>query len=110
MAAARECRRPRSFSTNNFLGRRPMPLTPLQKDVLRLLASNRNPESHVAGGAVINRLEGSLRYSADLDLFHDVAEKVMAAAETDAQTLTGHGFHLQWLVRQPTLQRARLIR
>jgi hypothetical protein len=32
-----------------------MPLTPFQREVVHLLAANRNPESHVAGGAVINR-------------------------------------------------------
>ena len=32
-----------------------MPLTTFQRDVLRLLAVNRNPESHVARSAAINR-------------------------------------------------------
>ena len=34
-----------------------MPLTPLQKEVLLLLARHRNPDSHMAGGAVINRAD-----------------------------------------------------
>src|SRR5207245_11541082 len=102
MAAARECRRPRSFSTNNFLGRRPVPLTPLQKDVLRGLASNRNPESHVAGGAVINRLAGSPRYSADLDLFHDVAERVGATAVSTTGMMLPHLGHFTLRPARPS--------
>ena len=58
-----------------------MPLTPFQKEVLRTLAANRSPESHIAGGAVINRQETGLRYSDDLDNFHDVAASVAASAE-----------------------------
>jgi hypothetical protein len=38
-----------------------MPLT--AREVARTLAAHRNPESHVAGGAVINRAETSYRYS-----------------------------------------------
>jgi hypothetical protein len=44
-----------------------MPLTAFQRTVARLLAGNRNPESHLAGGAVINRADASLRFSDDLD-------------------------------------------
>ncbi len=40
-----------------------MPLTDFQKGVARLIAANRTPESHVAGGAVINRGEAGLRIS-----------------------------------------------
>jgi hypothetical protein len=43
-----------------------MPLTSFQSGVARLLAANRNPESYVAGGAVINRGEAGLRLSDDL--------------------------------------------
>jgi hypothetical protein len=35
----------------------------------------------IAGGAVINRRETGLRYSDDLDIFHDVAASVAASAE-----------------------------
>jgi hypothetical protein len=56
-----------------------MPLTLFQRAVARVLAANRNPESHVAGGAVINRGEAGLRISDDLDIFHDVAASVAAS-------------------------------
>ena len=53
-----------------------MPLTPFQRGVAQILAKHRNPESHVAGGAVINRGEGGVRISDDLDIFHDLAASV----------------------------------
>jgi Nucleotidyl transferase AbiEii toxin, Type IV TA system len=85
-----------------------MPLTPLQKQVVQLLASRRNPDSFVAGGAVINRDLSSPRFSADLDLFHDVAESVLVSAEADVAVLGAHGFEVRWLLRQPSLQRAEI--
>jgi hypothetical protein len=49
-----------------------MPLTDFQKAVVRLIAANRKLESHIAGGAVINRGESALRISNDIDIFHDI--------------------------------------
>ena len=83
-----------------------MPLTPLQREVARLLANNRNPDSHVAGGAVINRGESTLRYSDDLDIFHDVAESVADSAARDADTLLRHGFSVEWSLRREAIQKA----
>src|SRR4029453_3041000 len=57
-----------------------MPLTPFQREVARVIAANHNPESHIAGGAVINRGDSGLRISDDLDIFHDVAASVAASA------------------------------
>jgi hypothetical protein len=85
-----------------------MPLTSFQKEVLLLLAANRNPGSHAGGGAVINRGGDSPRYSADLDLFHDVCETVLVSAEADAAVLLHHGYDVEWLLRQPSLQRAQV--
>lgn len=87
-----------------------MPLTPLQKDVLRLLASHRDPESYVAGGTVLHRLDASPRYSRDIDLFHDVAASVAISVAADAATLTAAGFQVEWLIQQPSLHRARVSR
>ena len=87
-----------------------MPLTAFQKDVARILAANRNPESHVAGGTVINRTDASLRYSNDLNLFHDVAASVAVFAEADAQELLKQGLSLEWQLRQPGLHRAQVKR
>jgi hypothetical protein len=85
-----------------------MPLTPLQKRVLGLLAAQRTPESHAGGGAVINRSEQAPRFSSDLDVFHDTAESVRVCAERDAKVLTEAGFTVQWLVREVYLYQGRI--
>jgi len=87
-----------------------MPLTPFQKEILLLLASQRNPESHVAGGLVLNRQPDSPRYSADMDVFHDVAASLISSAEQDVAVLRAAGFQSSWLLRQPYLQRAQISR
>ena len=76
-----------------------MPLTPFQRGVARILAKHRNPESHVAGGAVINRGEDSPRISDYLDIFHDMAASVAASAEADANALLGEGYSIEWTLR-----------
>ena len=70
-----------------------MPLTDFQRGVAHLIAANRKPESHVAGGAVLNR-DAGLHISDDLDIFHDlltvgqnVPETVGACAEADEHLL-----------------------
>jgi Nucleotidyl transferase AbiEii toxin, Type IV TA system len=87
-----------------------MPLTPFQREVAQLLAAHRNPESHVAGGAVINRSNSSPRYSEDLDIFHDVAQSVAICAEADAEALRTQGYDVGWVLRQPGFFRAEVKR
>src|SRR5262249_15644758 len=67
---------------------------------------HRNPDSHLAGGAVINRAESSFRYSEDLDIFHDAIESVAQSALADANALAAAGFSLKWLIRQDGFFRA----
>ncbi len=83
-----------------------MPLTPFQKGVARIIAKHRNPDSHVAGGAVINRGESGVRISDDLDIFHDLAAIVAASAETDAQALCEAGYAVEWTLRGEGIYRA----
>ena len=64
-----------------------MPLTPFQKDVLALLASQRSEASHFAGGVVLNAAEDSPRYSHDFDIFHDLVEEVTRASDRDVVVL-----------------------
>jgi hypothetical protein len=87
-----------------------MPLTSFQREVAHLLAAHRNPDSHVAGGAVINRSEASPRFSADLDLFHDAVESVAVCAGADAAELMKNGFSVEWQIRQPGFYRAQTHR
>ena len=51
-----------------------MPLGALEREVLRLLAVNRNPDSYVAGATVLNQNPASPRTSKDVDVFHDSAK------------------------------------
>ena len=83
-----------------------MPLTRLQKEVLRLIAANRSPESYLAGATVIHRTEDTPRFSDDLDFFHDVEESVAHSAAQDADTLRKAGYDFSWLLRTPTFHRA----
>jgi hypothetical protein len=87
-----------------------MPLTAFQREVARILAAHRNPDSHLAGGAVINRADSSARYSDDLDIFHDAAESVAVCAEADAKELRAAGCAVEWLLRQEGFFRAEVAR
>jgi hypothetical protein len=87
-----------------------MPLTPFQREVAQLLAKHRNPESHVGGGAVINRGEDGVRISDDLDIFHDLAASVAASAEADANTLREAGYTIDWTLRAQAMFRAQVTR
>lgn len=71
-----------------------MPLSSLQRELLQLLAGARDPESYVAGSTPLNVC--SVRYSADIDIFHDRAERIAAQAEADAAVLAGAGFAVTW--------------
>jgi hypothetical protein len=78
-----------------------VPLTKIQSDILRLLASHRDPESYVAGSTPLNR--DAPRYSGDIDVFHDREELVTRAATADAAVLEEHGYTLHWQRREPSI-------
>ncbi len=71
-----------------------MPLTKLQSHALRVLASERSPDSYIAGGAVIN-LEGP-RFSDDIDIFQDTEQRLESAAQADAKALADAGLGFSW--------------
>ena len=85
-----------------------MPLSKIQTDILRLLASHRDPESYVAGATPLNR--AAPRYSADIDVFHDREELVSSAALDDAMTLEAEGYGVRWLRQQPAIHTAEVTR
>ena len=84
-----------------------MPLSKIQTDILRLLASHRDPESYVAGATPLNR--DASRYSADIDVFHDREERVAAAALNDTQVLARAGYRVSWLRQLPLIYAAEVI-
>jgi hypothetical protein len=82
-----------------------MPLGTFEREILRLLAQNRNPDSFVAGATILHHAEKSPRVSRDIDLFHDTAEAISAAVEKDVATLRAHGFTVEIPHPQPIFQR-----
>jgi hypothetical protein len=72
-----------------------VPLFNVQIEALRALAAARDPESYVAGSTPLNLT--SVRYSADIDVFHDRAERIATQAEADAALLEEAGFSVAWL-------------
>ncbi len=85
-----------------------MPLTRLQSRLLRLLANQRTPDSYVAGGIGLNR-DGP-RFSADIDIFQDGDDRLVAIAESDAAVISGAGFNVTWLSTRGGGKRVLLVR
>jgi hypothetical protein len=76
-----------------------MPLGSFERELLRLLAKHRNPDSFVGGATVLHQAPESPRTSQDLDLFHDEVEAVFRSAEADVATLRSHGYSVE--LQQP---------
>lgn len=83
-----------------------MPLTDFQRDVARILAGNRSPDSYLAGGAALHFAPNSQRYSNDLDYFHDSVERVATAFAADRALLENSGFSVALELNQPGYLRA----
>jgi hypothetical protein len=84
-----------------------MPLPKLQIEILRLLASYRDPESIVGDSTPLNR--NTLRYSGDIDVFHDREERVGEAALNDVRVLEAAGYHVTWLRQLPSIHTAQIV-
>ncbi|MFP4356907.1 MAG: nucleotidyl transferase AbiEii/AbiGii toxin family protein [Puniceicoccaceae bacterium] len=83
-----------------------MPLTPLQKKILRLIAVNRSEGSHLAGASAIHAAPTSPRFSGDLDLFHDSDAAVAESYRTDSTILLANGLTVSPQLSQPGFIRA----
>jgi len=83
-----------------------MPLSNLQIDILLLLASHRSPESFVGGSTPLNR--NTLRYSGDIDIFHDREDRVTSAALDDTRVLEEAGYSVTWLRQLPSIHTAQI--
>lgn len=83
-----------------------MPLGPFEKEILRVLAANRNPDSYLGGATVLHQSPGSPRTSRDVDVFHDTAESMTKSAELDVATLLKEGFRVELEKPQETFRRA----
>jgi hypothetical protein len=78
-----------------------VPLTDFQRALLALLARNRSPESYLAGGAALHFAPNSLRYSNDLDFFHDSEHRVASAFTADEALLGSEGYSVEVELSQP---------
>ena len=88
----------------------PVPLTPFQEKLLRLLAVNRTEDSHLAGGGALHSAPNSTRYSQDLDFFHDSERRVAEAFEADRSLLEAGGYRLEVEYALPGNVRAMVLR
>ena len=84
-----------------------MPLSNYQSEILRIVAAQRTPESHVAGGAPIAAL--SSRQTNDLDIFNDRARNVEDAALLDKEALSRKGHELTWVRQLPGIWTAAVV-
>jgi len=83
-----------------------LPLNSFQRDIFRLIAANRNPESYVAGASVINRSPESARFSRDIDIFHDPTASVFVCSSIDIAVLKNSGLAVEILLETPSFIRA----
>ncbi len=83
-----------------------MPLTPFQHRLLADLTQDRSADSHLAGGAAMHIAPNSLRYSNDLDFFHDSAVRVASTFAADHARLDGLGYTTLVEISQPGFIRA----
>ena len=68
-----------------------MPLSPLQIDVLKLIAANRSEASHFAGGVVLDAPPDAPRFSHDFDIFHEAEIEVARASTADVALIRNAG-------------------
>ena len=89
-----------------------MALTPLQRDVCRLLAEGRrrHRDSFVAGGAALGLALRLHRLSRDVDLFHDTTEAVARSWDRDRLSLESAGFEVAPLRERPGYVEAMVAR
>lgn len=85
-----------------------VPLTGLQQRILALLAHGGRSDGYLAGGAALHLASTSSRFSDDIDFFHDSLEAVAASFERHRATLETAGYHVEIIVSQPGLIRARV--
>jgi len=83
-----------------------MPLTDYQSKLALLLSENRTFDSYLAGGAAILIEPNSMRFSRDLDYFHDSEARVAEAFSADRSLLESDGFSIDVDLNQPGYVRA----
>jgi hypothetical protein len=72
-----------------------VPLTAYQQALLAELAATPNDDRYLAGGAALHFAPNSVRYSDDLDFFHDSVERVARAFAADRARLEAAGYEVR---------------
>ena len=72
-----------------------MPLTPFQRTLLADLAPLASDDRYLAGGAALHFSPNSVRYSDDLDFFHDSVARVARAFGRDRERLESLGYRVE---------------
>ena len=90
--------------------RAPVPLTDFQRRLLAALAESPNEERYLAGGAAMHFAPNSVRFSDDLDFFHDSEARVASAFAQDRRTLETRGYRVETDLALPGFVRARVSR
>jgi hypothetical protein len=83
-----------------------VPLTDYQARLARLLSENRTFDSYLAGGAAILIEPNTMRFSRDLDYFHDSEARVAEAFALDSNLLAPSGYSIEVDLNQPGYIRA----
>jgi hypothetical protein len=78
-----------------------MPVTEFQARIAKLLSKNRTFDSYLAGGAALHFEPNSIRFSQDLDYFHDTEVRVFEAFIQDEAILRGDGISITREMMQP---------
>lgn len=91
-------------------GAAPVPLTDFQRGVLGVLGPNRTPDSYLAGATALHFRPESIRYSHDLDLFHDAEARVAETFASDRRLLEDAGYDVETVLSQPGFIRAVVTR
>jgi hypothetical protein len=87
-----------------------VPLTEFQRTLLADLSANRTDDRYLAGGPAIHFAPDSLRYSDDLDFFHDSEVRVASAFAADREWLLEAGYVVAVELSLPGLVRAMVRR
>lgn len=87
-----------------------MPLTSFQQQLLADLTANHDDTRYLAGGAAMHIAPNSIRYSEDLDFFHDSDARVAATFAADRARLESLGYATEVEISQPGFIRAAVRR
>src|SRR5260370_30363725 len=104
--ATHEAREPRGVAHRG----QAVPLTPFQRALLAVLASEPTEDRYLAGGAALHFAPNSTRYSDDLGFFHDSETRVALAFAADRKRLERAGYTVQVEFSQPGFVRTVVIR